>query len=138
MCDLTFEDATKENPKKKKLYEGTWKCQNGWITWLPWVEGVIDHKGLVHQVQCKVCTHVNKQFFLLIPKVDSLLKHIGHCKCKVSMFNIDARFYYYNKDSTHAKWRIPNSLIDSNVSLRWKQWKSKELGHAPWLVTLWG
>jgi len=23
MCDLTLEDATKENPKKRKLYEGT-------------------------------------------------------------------------------------------------------------------
>jgi hypothetical protein len=38
---------------------------------------------------------------LLIPKVDSLLKHIGHRKCKVSMFSVDARFYYYNKDSTN-------------------------------------
>jgi hypothetical protein len=33
---------------------------------------------------------------------------------------------------------LPSSLIDSNVSLRWKQWKSKELGHAPWLATFWG
>jgi hypothetical protein len=23
MCDLILEDATKENPKKRKLYEGT-------------------------------------------------------------------------------------------------------------------
>jgi hypothetical protein len=33
---------------------------------------------------------------------------------------------------------LPSSLIDSNVSLRWKQQKSKELGHDPWLVTLLG
>jgi hypothetical protein len=26
---------------------------------------------------------------------------------------------------------LPNSLIDSNESLKWKQWKGKELGHAP-------
>jgi hypothetical protein len=32
---------------------------------------------------------------------------------------------------------VPSSLIASNVNLRWKQWKDKELGHAPWLVTLW-
>jgi hypothetical protein len=46
------------------------------------------------------CEYVKK---LLIPKVDSLLKHIGHSKCNVSMLNVDARFYYYNKDSTCAK-----------------------------------
>jgi hypothetical protein len=31
---------------------------------------------------------------------------------------------------------LPSFLIDSNVSLRWKQWKDKELGHVPWLVAL--
>jgi hypothetical protein len=31
---------------------------------------------------------------------------------------------------------LPNSLMDSNVSLNWKQQKNKELGHAPWLATL--
>jgi hypothetical protein len=33
---------------------------------------------------------------------------------------------------------LPSSLINSNVSLRRKQRKSTELGHAPWLITLWG
>jgi hypothetical protein len=33
---------------------------------------------------------------------------------------------------------LSSSLIDSNVNMKWKQWKSKELGHAPWLVALWG
>jgi hypothetical protein len=28
--------------------------------------------------------------------------------------------------------------LDSNVSMKWKHWKSKELGHAPWFVALWG
>ncbi len=32
---------------------------------------------------------------------------------------------------------LPSSLMDSNVSLNWKQRKSKESGHAPWLVALW-
>jgi hypothetical protein len=32
---------------------------------------------------------------------------------------------------------LPTSFIDSNVKLRWKQWKSKELRHTPWLVALW-
>jgi hypothetical protein len=40
----------------------------------------------------------------------------------------------------HQAWSIsnafPNSLIDSNVSLKWKQRTSKELGYTPSLVTL--
>jgi len=32
---------------------------------------------------------------------------------------------------------LPNFLMDSNVSLNGKQWKSKESGHALWLATLW-
>jgi hypothetical protein len=32
----------------------------------------------------------------------------------------------------------PSSLIDSNVGLKWKQQKSKELEHTPWLVAFWG
>jgi hypothetical protein len=48
---------------------------------------------------------------------------------------------------THAKmWSIviifhdalPTPFIDSNVNLRWKQRKSKELGHVPWLLALQG
>jgi hypothetical protein len=33
---------------------------------------------------------------------------------------------------------ILSSLIDSNVNLKWKQRKNKELGHALWLATLLG
>jgi hypothetical protein len=33
---------------------------------------------------------------------------------------------------------LPSSLINSNVNMRWKQRKNKELGHAPWLAALWG
>jgi hypothetical protein len=70
---------------------------------LPWVEGVIDHKGLVHQVLCKVCTHVERLKKSIISKVDNSLKHIGHGKCKISMLSVHAWFSYYNKDSIHAK-----------------------------------
>jgi len=75
-----------------------------WVDYLIAMDfSVINHKGLVHQVQFKVCTHVNVQKKLLIPKVDSLLKHIGHSKWNVPMLNVDVGFYYYSKDSTCAK-----------------------------------
>jgi hypothetical protein len=32
---------------------------------------------------------------------------------------------------------LPNSLMDSNVNLNWKQQKSEESQHAPWFVTFW-
>jgi hypothetical protein len=34
-------------------------------------------------------------------------------------------------------WRASKLLNRLNVSLKWKQWKSKELGHTFWLITLW-
>jgi hypothetical protein len=33
---------------------------------------------------------------------------------------------------------LPSSLINSNMNLKWKQRKRKELGHAHWFATLWG
>jgi hypothetical protein len=33
---------------------------------------------------------------------------------------------------------VSSSLINSNVSLKWKQRKSKELGHIPWFATFRG
>jgi hypothetical protein len=33
---------------------------------------------------------------------------------------------------------LPGSLVDSIESLKWKQRKSKESRHIPWLVALWG
>jgi hypothetical protein len=42
------------------------------------------------------------------------------------------------KDRGKVVDALPSSLIHSNVSLRQKQWKSKKLGHTPWLATLWG
>jgi hypothetical protein len=35
MCDSALEDATKENPKNKRLCEGTKKIQDGWATLMP-------------------------------------------------------------------------------------------------------
>lgn len=100
--DLVHEDAKEENPKKKKLYEGAKRFQDGWTTQLSWAENVIGDKGLVHQVWCIVCIHVEGKEKLLAPKLDSLLKHVNCYKCKVSMPNVDTSFYYYNKNLVHA------------------------------------
>ncbi len=48
-----------------------------------------------------------------------------------SMNNLDKSLKVF-----HVNWRAPNSLRDSNVSPNWKQRKSKESGHVPWLAAL--
>jgi hypothetical protein len=40
---------------------------------------------------------------LLAPKLDSLFKHQGCCKGKVSMPKVDACTFYFNKNFVHAK-----------------------------------
>ncbi len=46
------------------------------------------------------------------------------------------------KEPWNYEWGVhdtpPSSLIDSTVNPRWKQWKDKELGYAPWFVALRG
>ncbi len=56
------------------------KIQDAWTTYLPWVESVVDEKGLVQQVRCKICTYVERKEKSLALKLDSLLKHVGHWK----------------------------------------------------------
>lgn len=50
-----------------------------------------------------VCTFVEGKEKLLAPKPDSLFKHQGCCKGKVSMPKVDAYTFYFNKDFVHAK-----------------------------------
>ncbi len=80
-----------EQKKKRKLYERSKKFQDTWMTKLPWAKFVFDEKGEVQQVRCKVCTFVEGKHKLLATRLDSLLKHQGHQKAKVSMPNVDAR-----------------------------------------------
>jgi hypothetical protein len=63
---------------------------------------MFDEKGEVQQVQCKVCTSVKGKQKLLDAKLDSLFKHQGHQKAKVSMLGVDARSFYFNKNYVHA------------------------------------
>jgi len=97
------EDLTQKNLLKKMLYERTKKFQNVSTTKLPWVKFIIDDKGLIHQVMCKICTYVEGKEKLIVPKLNSLVEHASHRKCKISMLEIDVSSYYYNKNYVHAK-----------------------------------
>jgi CMP-N-acetylneuraminic acid synthetase len=64
---------------------------------------VFDEKGEVQQVWCKVYTFVERKQKLLDAKLDSLLKHQGHRKAKMSMPNVDVGSFYFNKKKLHAQ-----------------------------------
>jgi hypothetical protein len=69
---------------------------------LPWVESILDEKGDIHYVGCKICTFVEGKQKLLTPKFSNLLKHRGHKKAKVSMFDIDVSTFYYMQNKLNA------------------------------------
>jgi hypothetical protein len=79
----------------------------------------------------KICTFVEGKEKLLVPKVNNLLKHVGHRKCMVSMPAIDASFYNLNKGFMHATnefffaihdclFILDHLLVDVPTNCKWK------------------
>jgi hypothetical protein len=68
--------------KFKKSYDRTCKFQLEWATKLPWVEGVLATYDILHNVQCRVCSTINKKSLLFGPKWGILMKHEGKSKAK--------------------------------------------------------
>jgi hypothetical protein len=63
------------------------------------------------------------------------INHGLHPKCNIQ--GVHKVVNPTTKDQTTCD-TFSTSLIDSNVSLRWKQWNNEELGHTFWLAALWG
>jgi hypothetical protein len=74
------------------LYDSSQKFQDAWTTHLPWEKSIVDEKGLVQHITCKMCTSIERKEKLFTPKLDSLLKHVGCPKAKVFMPNVDVGF----------------------------------------------
>ncbi len=75
----TYEVLCNQIPsKEQKLYNSSQKFQDASTTHLPRVESIVDENGLMQQVRCKICTYIERKEKLLAPKLDSLLKHVGH------------------------------------------------------------
>jgi hypothetical protein len=69
---------------------------------LSWVESILDEKGQIHYVQCKIYTFFEGKQKKLAPKFNNLLKHQGHKKAKVSMPNIDVGTFYCMQHKLNA------------------------------------
>jgi hypothetical protein len=59
-----------------KLYDGLKKIHDVRIVHLLWVESMINEKGAMHQVKCKIFTCVEGEEKSITPKLDNLLKHV--------------------------------------------------------------
>ncbi len=115
---------------KIKKYDGTQKFHDVWTIQLSWAKLVLDENGQMHRFFIWYAHLWKGKKKLLAPKLDSLFKHQGHCKTKVSMPKIDVYTFYFNKDFVHAKnehcYTIANhySILDhlqANVPYERKQ-----------------
>jgi hypothetical protein len=67
-----------------------------------WAKSIVDEKGLVQHITCKICTSIKRKEKLFAPKLDILLKHVGCPKGMVFMLGVDASSHYFNKNSVHG------------------------------------
>ncbi len=70
---------------------------------LPWAESVLSEDGLVTHDWCKMQTKVSGKDKLLVPKFDSLCKHVVRKKATSPMPGVPKGTFYYAKDCQHAK-----------------------------------
>jgi hypothetical protein len=59
------------------MYELNHHFQNLWVAKLPWAKFVLNVDGKVTKVKCKVCSVMEREDKLLVPKLDSLWKHVS-------------------------------------------------------------
>jgi len=53
-------------------------------------------------VKCKVCSMITRFDKLLVPKLNSLWKHVGQRKVITTMSNVDVGEYYTLKTNQHV------------------------------------
>jgi hypothetical protein len=87
-----------------KEYQHNKIFQNTWSAKLPWAKLVTSEDGKVHQVECKVCSTIERKDKLLTAKLDSLWKHNGRRKALVVITGVcKVTYFYMSKDSIMQK-----------------------------------
>lgn len=87
---------------KLRTYEANRHWQDSWTARLPWAESVLGRDGRVVQVRCKICTDIMGREKLLVPKIDSLWKHVGKRKALANMGHVKQGDYYFLTKNQHA------------------------------------
>ncbi len=70
----------KASKKWKKVYEMNCWFQNTSATKLFWAKSIVNVDGVVNKVKCDVYIRIKGHKKLLVPKLDSLWKHVGWIK----------------------------------------------------------
>jgi hypothetical protein len=73
------------NKPKKKVNKSKWELnkvyQNKWATRFSWSKVICGKDGKMMMVKCKICTNIKGREKLLVPKLNSLIKHSSLRKC---------------------------------------------------------
>jgi hypothetical protein len=77
--------------KKRREYDLDRHSQDHWAAKMSWVEAVIGASGKIIQISCKIYSEVEWREKLLVPKIDSLYKHVERQKTLASIEKIKAR-----------------------------------------------
>jgi hypothetical protein len=64
---------------------------------------VVGVDGCITQIRCKICTDVEGREKLLVPKIDSLMKHAGRRRVAVDMGKVKRGEYFYLSNNQHVK-----------------------------------
>jgi len=95
------ETDLESNNKQKRLYEMNLCFQNTWVTKLPWAKSMVGVDGKVHQVKCKVYNKIKGHDKLLVPKLNSLSKHVNR-KAIAPTTSVATREHYFLKMNQHV------------------------------------
>jgi hypothetical protein len=106
--DVVIPDSAIASPahlasRKRKTYELNWHFQELWAAKGPWAKAVVGVDGCITHVRCKICTNVEGREKLLVPKIDSLMKHAGRRRAAVDMEKMKHGECYYLGKNQHVK-----------------------------------
>jgi hypothetical protein len=96
------ETNLESSKKQKRLYEMNLCFQNTWAAKLPWAKSMVGVDGKVHQVKCKVYNKIKGCDKLLVPKLNSLWKHVNNRKAITPTTSVATREHYFLKINQHV------------------------------------
>jgi hypothetical protein len=94
------------------------------------LSNLVTCEKISQQVAHLICKWTFQLMFSYIMHQKIGTMHVSEFKCHGAMCRKHRNGGFMASDDA-----LPTSFIDSNVSPRWKHWKRKELGYAPWLAT---
>ncbi len=105
--------------------------QDWWVTKLPLTKSIVGVDGKVTHVKCKVCIVIERQDKLLVPKLDSLWKHVGQKKATIALVGVVVGEFNFLKMSQHVfneKLYVKKArILFGNRLLKGFWWKGKKL-----------